>query len=920
MDTRQFLERVLPASGGQYFVGGVISKRYEQGRPLDTIDEVVDKVERLDRKRANVYYATGVYEGTREISTCQYKKALYVDLDTGGAHKGFNTKRDAVLALKKFCDEANFPFPNIVVDTGGGVHGYWTLSEPVLLADWQPMADALKALCEAHGFAVDESITADAARILRVPGTTNYKDPKAPKPCKILKADPNDFTIDQLQQALATEPAVVTAPSALLADTVGDDDLGANLYTGADRKWNAAAVIEGCAVMKHALDTGGADQPGVLWYRVLHLLAYCEDGADYVHAMSNQHDKYSPAMTDKRFDYAMRRKEQGIGPTTCASFEKFLPSKCATCPHKGLIKTPLVLGRLEEDYLPPGYRMDDVGLWKVVGYNEQGQPNDWQLVFPYRMSDVTLISDGHHVSLRMNLTDGPISRTIVFPLMIFAGELKELQGMFMGNGIYPTDNQSKEFKQVMIPWVRKMVKTKAAVKVSINGLGWSKLNDRIGFATGDAIHMSDGSTEQVSGLDRQMCNDYASKGNAEAWFAAAEAVVQDGDMASLSGVVSAFAAPLIHFTGVSGAMLSLYSKESGTGKSSAMRVGQAVWGHPTRGINALNDTMLSVVKKMGFLHNLPAYWDELRMRDEVQATIKLIFQLGQGKERSRLTSGTKMQEMGTWSTLITVATNEPVLDHIDQVISNTNAGRLRVFEMEMPKRSMTNMNASALLRDLDDNHGHIGAEYAAYLSKNHDKLKDLVQNVQHSIVGDLRATNDERFWVAIVATLYVAACIAAARKWLNVDPRAYKKFLYRQLLSQRAAVTKTYRPTKERAIDLLIQYLDEHRDQLLVCDHLTTRAQKSPGMIHIQPMRGEIVAALAQKDKMLRLKKPPFTTWVYANAKEAPTELTRHLVASGAVEVRGSVSAGLANTLDARVYCLDIDLSSPEFAHLIEGN
>ena len=49
--------------------------------------------------------------------------------------------------------------------------------------------------------------------------------------------------------------------------------------------------------------------------------------------------------------------------------------------------------------------------------------------------------------------------------------------------------------------------------------------------------------------------------------------------------------------------MSFTSRKSGTGKSSAMQVAQAVWGHPIKGVNALNDTPNAVMHKLGKLRN-----------------------------------------------------------------------------------------------------------------------------------------------------------------------------------------------------------------------------------------------------------------------------------------------------------------------------
>lgn len=61
------------------------------------------------------------------------------------------------------------PWPSIVVDSGGGYHAYWLLRELVAFEDAHL---AMRWLAQRVG----GDHTYDAARVLRVPGTTNYKD------------------------------------------------------------------------------------------------------------------------------------------------------------------------------------------------------------------------------------------------------------------------------------------------------------------------------------------------------------------------------------------------------------------------------------------------------------------------------------------------------------------------------------------------------------------------------------------------------------------------------------------------------------------------------------------------------------------------------------------------------------------------
>jgi hypothetical protein len=83
--------------------------------------------------------------------------------------------------------------PTIVVATGNGAHAWWLLKEPLifnsdteredtakLVARWQTM---LSLNAASRGWAFDR--LSDLARILRIPGTVNAKDPSNPKPITI---------------------------------------------------------------------------------------------------------------------------------------------------------------------------------------------------------------------------------------------------------------------------------------------------------------------------------------------------------------------------------------------------------------------------------------------------------------------------------------------------------------------------------------------------------------------------------------------------------------------------------------------------------------------------------------------------------------------------------------------------------------
>lgn len=79
-----------------------------------------------------------------------------------------------------------WPIPSVIVDSGGGIHGYWLLREPWLLEsdDSREAAAIIQRLWVQAVIGADPSVH-DLVRILRIPGTLNFKyDP--PRPVQLL--------------------------------------------------------------------------------------------------------------------------------------------------------------------------------------------------------------------------------------------------------------------------------------------------------------------------------------------------------------------------------------------------------------------------------------------------------------------------------------------------------------------------------------------------------------------------------------------------------------------------------------------------------------------------------------------------------------------------------------------------------------
>jgi hypothetical protein len=109
-----------------------------------------------------------------------------------------------------------FPLePSIVVRSGHGLHAYWILKEPTEPAILECLSKGLaKALGGDHAF--------DAARILRLPGTMNRKDPANPVPVEVdvLEAS-RTYNASDIQDALTLVGVVPEAVASVPAESAG---------------------------------------------------------------------------------------------------------------------------------------------------------------------------------------------------------------------------------------------------------------------------------------------------------------------------------------------------------------------------------------------------------------------------------------------------------------------------------------------------------------------------------------------------------------------------------------------------------------------------------------------------------------------------------------------------------------------------
>ena len=209
---RAYLETLWPApEDAPAYAHVVVWEKAEKSsrwfRLVDGLGPVVDHLHRV-AATTDAYVAVAALDGRAvpppERASHRGKAehallvpALYLDVDVAGpGHVATDLPATAGAALAALAEDF-LPRPTMVVATGGGLHLYWCLKEPLELGDEVSRVAAatllgrLQLTVQTHwrrrGWRLDA--VAELARVLRPAGTLNHKVPAAPRPTSLRAAD-----------------------------------------------------------------------------------------------------------------------------------------------------------------------------------------------------------------------------------------------------------------------------------------------------------------------------------------------------------------------------------------------------------------------------------------------------------------------------------------------------------------------------------------------------------------------------------------------------------------------------------------------------------------------------------------------------------------------------------------------------------
>jgi putative DNA primase/helicase len=257
--------------------------------------------------------------------------SLWVELDHNrGAHAATQVL-PSPLQLRMFLRSLPFT-PSLEIDSGGGVHLHLLLKELWILdtpaererahALVRRLQHTVQLLAMDRGWHVDT--TSDLSRVLRLPGTFNFKS-GSPVPVTISTERPQRWNPSDLKDSPWLAPL----------DTPPRSRQQGTRFPAGDLQ----RMLDRCAWLQHCY-TDAATLTEPEWYASLGLIGRCADGEALAQAWSAPYPRYSAAETQRKLAHALA----AAGPRTCAHIRHRLGGEpyCHACPAWGRVKSPMV--------------------------------------------------------------------------------------------------------------------------------------------------------------------------------------------------------------------------------------------------------------------------------------------------------------------------------------------------------------------------------------------------------------------------------------------------------------------------------------------------------------------------------------------------------------------------------------------------
>ena len=870
MKSQEFLATVLPSSGKYCAVE--LSTAKKEHVFVSSIDELYNAAMAFDKKGYNTFYALATFNDVKERKTenALKIKSLFLDIDCGDS-KSYATKGEAATALDTFLSttalaELGTPW---IVSSGGGLHVYWPFTEEVDIDVWKPVAENLKRLCKKEGLKIDAMVTGDAARVLRVPDTSNYKQ-DTPRKVKIMvEASPKTFDFETVASALRDKmngAAYENLPTLQLPGKRPQLAPNANSVKLIENSVTFFKNITTCGQIHYYKDNATDDGMEPLWRGILSLAKSCEDGVEEGLALSALHpydiDRHNTKWNEIK------------GPYGCLKLDEANPGICEKCPHFGKITNPLALGReiktaneakeivvekkSDEDCdpqqitvtrpIPPkGFSYGSNGgifMDRLLDDEDgKGKTRKQIMVLPYDLFAVDILnSNGDHmVHMLAFRPDGVID--ILIPQKSIVSKDETVKALANQNIIaaYGSGNDKNLFEYVR-GCVEFVSANKRALKIPSN-CGWQEdktfvFNSRIFTADGTEVYVPTPSLENINRATTPT-------GSVDEWKKVFNMLIAKQEWQILAMSLVGPASILMNFTIYNGCVYHLGSSDSGMGKSLALELAASFFGHPERYRVTQSTSIVASQQRQGLLNSLPFIIDETtnKSREDFEWLPEFLLDLTQGKGKDRMESGSNKERVNdtTWKLLCLFSSNTHVMDYLSGARKHASQAEMfRILELQMHKKLTWTTEERTTLKLLKKNFGVAGRDFIRWIVKNQATAAKVLEETTERLDREFASNDEERYWTAGNSCI-IATIILLGKKHANIIDipiGPVLDVLRMMVLNARSVIYGS----KRTAEDVLNAYTREYFGKFVVIKALNGNLQATLGG------NGEIDQSLTRSD------------------------------------------------------------------------
>lgn len=922
MDTKQFLSTVL-SEDGYYCVAGLKDGKMVR-KSFETLDAIVDVANNFDVEERDAYFAPASFvdgASTKGENVHQIK-SLFLDLDCG-ADKPYPTQTEALTALRDFYKEYSLPRP-LIVNSGRGLHVYWRLDKAYPRDEWLPVATALKAACLQNGLDIDPAVTSDAARLLRIPNTRNFKNGN-PMPVRVMMKSDVTTSLEDFAAKLPTDLIPVSSVREFSSADKSDMDNakgGESKYT---YKFSnillKTAQGSGCAHIDKAIR-----KPDELtypeWTHALSIAKRCDsDGVEgalpAIHLISKGYSEYSADETEKIASSIEF-------PHLCTTFDSDCPGLCEGCPNNGKIKSPITLCRelkvAQSDevevqgYAEPEEEFYDERADEVPADTPDAESVDVQAstkeTKPERESvlekikiptypdkylrpegggvakvmhdkegnreEVIICPDNLYVKKRMADIEGPcyeIAHTSKYEgERTFIASQKELmsaesfRAKLNSNDVLVLPSSQKDLMEYVAAWITKLKEAGPPIQVK-SQFGWTE--NCKSFVLGDKEIFANRVEHNPAGSrTAQYVHMFDKKGSLEEWKNLAKFYNKPGFEQHQYMFGLSFGSPLMEFiSGISGGIYNLNSPETGIGKTTGMWGGASVWGNHKKLVIVGKDTPNSAWNRAEVSKNLPLYIDEVSNYKPEPAS-DFCYAISDGVQKNRMSNKGENAERfrgEPWSLNCGTTGNSSLTDIAGQYRASPKGESGRVVAATATRLlhgAKDTLEANDLNDQLAENYGHAGPLFIQHVIKNKAAVKELLADTRTKLIKVLNAEPQERFWIAQAATVFTGCTIAKELGLIDWDLDKLWKWILKLIKAQRANLKGMDMDIE----DLISQfYMDNARSILRIN---STASNTDPELQNIIPINQQdmpnyrFVARHELDTSKLFIRIPPFKQWL----------------------------------------------------------